>query len=224
MKRKDHNQDKEIMSLNLEEIENQSADVLSDWGEIAIDSFFENGAIKEIPIFGTALKVVRGGKAIRDYFFIQKLSEFVRNAKALSPDKIRNFRMKLQADRDFAKRTATHLAIVLDRFDELEKATLLAKIFGSYINGLLDQHQMKRLASALDRTLLTDIVALKNFMIDKRALTRDSFYGLEGVGLASVFHSITRPLEPEDVHGQIDELHFVISPTAVQLINILFNN
>jgi hypothetical protein len=218
----DNEKDKEVMSINLAEIEKQSADILADLGEIAIDSFLKNGPIKDIPIFGSALKGIQGYKAIRDYFFIQKLYEFVRNPSTIDPEKRQQFRDKMAKDRNFAKRTAMHLTVVLDRLDELEKAALFAKIFSAYINGIIAQQQMKRLASALDRALFADIIALKNFIIDNHPLNRDNFYGIEGVGLASVYHSITRPLEPDDVHGQIDELHFVVNPTAVQLIKIMF--
>lgn len=223
MKRQDNEQDKEVVRLNLAEIENQATGILADWGEVALDSFLENGPIRDIPIFGSALKAIQGVKAIRDSFFIKKLSEFVHSASTINPKKKQQFREKIAADSDFAKRTSTYLTVILDRLDEIEKSPLLAKIFGAYIEGIIDQQQMKRLASALDRALLADIIALKRFMIDKQPLTRENFYGLEGAGLAAAYHSITRPLEPEDIHGQIDELHFVISPTAAQLIKVCFD-
>jgi hypothetical protein len=73
----DNEKDKEVMSINLAEIEKQSADILADLGEIAIDSFF-----------------------------IQKLYEFVRNPSTIDPEKRQQFRDKMAKDRDFAKRTA----------------------------------------------------------------------------------------------------------------------
>ena len=222
MKRKGNEQDKHVISINLTQIGNQASGILADWGEIALDSFLKDGPINDIPIFGTALKVVQGGKALRDFFFIRKLYEFVQNAPAIDPNKKQRFREKLEIDRDFEERTATHLAVILDRLDELEKAGLLAKIFGAYIEGIIDQQQMKRMASALDRTPFADIIALKKFMRDECPLNKETFYGLEGVGLASAYHSITRPLEPDDVHGQIDEMHFIVSPTAVRLIEVVF--
>jgi len=222
MKRKHNKQHKEVIGINLMQIDNQVSGILSDWGEIALDSFLRDGPIKDIPIFGTLLKVIQGSKALRDFFFIRKVCEFVRNAPAIEPNRRQQFREKLETDRSFAERTATHLAVVLDRLDELEKSALLAKIFGAYIEGILDQQMMKRLASALDRTLLDDIIALKKFMKEEYPLNSETFYGLEGVGLASAYHSITRPLEPHDVHGQIGEMHFIISPTAVRLIEIVF--
>jgi hypothetical protein len=224
MEKNNREHHKEVLTINLDEIENHAADVLADWGEVAIDSFLENGLIRDIPVFGTALKAIQGGKAIRDYFFIQKLSEFIRHASTIKPEKIQEFRNHIENDRDFADRTAIHLTVILDRLDEKEKAILLAKIFSSYINGDIDQQQMKRLASALDRALLADIIALMHFIRDNRNLTLDNFYGLEGVGLAAVYHSITRPLDESDVHGDIGDLHFVISRTAVQLIEIAFRN
>jgi hypothetical protein len=222
MKRKGNEQNRHLISINLMQIGNQALGILADWGEIALDSFLKDGPIKDIPIFGTALKVIQGGKALRDFFFIRKLYEFVQSAPAIEPNKKQEFREKLEKDPDFAERTATHLAVILDRLDELEKAAFLAKIFGAYIEGIIDQQQTKRLALALDRTLLADIIALKKFMRDECSLNRETFYGLEGAGLASAYHSITRPLEPDDVHGQIDEMHFIVSPTAVRLIDVVF--
>jgi hypothetical protein len=222
MRRKGNKQDKRVININLVQIGNQASEILGDWGEIALDSFLKNGPIKDIPVFGAALKVIQGGKALRDFFFIRKLYEFVQNAPDIEPTKKQQFREKLETDLDFAERTATHLAVILDRLDELEKAALLAKMFAAYIEDIIDQQQMKRLASALDRTLLADIIALKKFIRDECPLDKETFYGLEGVGLASAYHSVTRPLEPDDVHGQIDEMHFIVSPTAVRLIEVVF--
>ncbi|NKE70625.1 hypothetical protein [Candidatus Manganitrophus noduliformans] len=214
--------DKEVTNIDVEEIKSQSVDILANLGEVAIDSFLKEGPIKDIPIIGTMVNVMRSGKAIKDFIFMKKLEEFVFNGPNINSEKGQQFREKMERDPDFAKRTATHLIVILDRIDELEKIPIFAKIFGSYINGIIDQEQMRRFASVINRTLLADIIALKNLKINQQPLTRENFYGLEGVGLASVYHSITRPLEAEDVHGEIGELHFVINPTAVQLIKIVF--
>ncbi len=208
--------------IDLSEIQTFAADMLADWGEVTLDSFLANGPIKDIPVLGTARNIIRIGKSIREAFFIQKLTKFVRGGTSIDPVNRRRFRDRLAKDRGFAKRTATHLVIVLDRLDELEKAALLARIFAAYIDGSISQQQMRRLTTVLDRTLLDDLTALKKFVRENDPLDLENFYGLEGVGLASVYHSITRPLGPEDVHGQIGDIHFIVGPTAVLLIKIAF--
>lgn len=111
---------------------------------------------------------------------------------------------------------------MLDRLEELEKAALLARIFGAYVEGRIDQSQMRRLASILERALLVDLLALRNYVRDQKTLTPENFYGLESVGLASTYHSIVRPVLPGELQGQLGDLHFILNITASLVIEIAF--
>lgn len=212
----------EEVHVDLMEVEKEAMDVLEGLGEVALDSFLADGPVRDIPVLGTVLKFFRGAKALRDLIFVRKLTEFVRNAPNVDPKKKEKFRQTLLTDHEFARRTATHLTVVLERFDEMEKAALLARIFGAYIEGAIDQQQMRRLAAILDRTLLADLMALKDFVRDQKPLSHENYYGLEGVGLAFAYHSIVRPVEPGQLQGQVGTTHFILSPSAVKLVEVAF--
>jgi len=197
--------------------------IVPDYLDIGLDSQLAEGIFRELPIVRSMLAIYKTSLNIRDLILLKKIILFIKEVNNINEKERQKFLNKMSENKNYQRRVGEQLLLYLDRLDEIEKAPLLAKIFGEYIEGTIDQQQMKRLASGLDRALLADIIALKKFMIDKQPLARENFYGLEGVGLATTYHSITHPLEPEDVTGQIDELHFVISPTAVQLIKVCFD-
>jgi len=187
------------LPIDLSKAEDQAAGLIADLGEVALDSFLREGLAKDIPVVGSVFKLFYGGRTVRDILFVRKLARFVQSAPLIDAERREEFRKKLQADRHFAQRTSTHLVTVLDRLEELEKATLLARIFAAYVGGSIDQSQMRRLANILERALLVDLVALRNYLKDLEPLTVETFYGLESVGLASTYHSIVRPILPGEL-------------------------
>ena len=47
--------------------------LLTDFGEFTLDSFLKDGAIKELPIVGSAFSMVKIGADIRDRIFVENL-------------------------------------------------------------------------------------------------------------------------------------------------------
>ena len=50
--------------------------LLTDFGELTLDSFLQDGMIKELPIVGSAFSMVKIGADIRDRIFVEKLKCF----------------------------------------------------------------------------------------------------------------------------------------------------
>lgn len=51
-------------------------DFLADNSEVFIDSLIENEVIKEIPILGSSLKIIRGIQSLRDRAYLNKINYF----------------------------------------------------------------------------------------------------------------------------------------------------
>jgi len=121
-----------------------------------------------------------------------------------------------------AKNIATQLMIALDRLDEIEKADLLARIFRAFVERRIDNEEMRRLCAALDRVFLSDLVALRQYLRQKKALSREHLGGLESSGMVIAYHSIVRPVRSGEVQGKLHELNFLVTRNAVLLVDIVF--
>lgn len=212
-----------IVKPELVKAGDKAAEWLASLGEVALDSFLVDGLLKDIPVLGSIVGMIKGALAIRDHAFIRKLALFVLNSSGVSDKTKREFRERLSSDPEFKKSTATHLAIVLDRLDVLEKAGILGRIFAAFIEGKITQAQLRRLSAALERVLLEDLFALRDFLHQGAPLPRESFDGLEAAGLALAYHSIVRPVGPNERQGTTGEQLFLVTAMASLLVELAFS-
>jgi hypothetical protein len=201
----------------------EAIDLFVDLGEPALDSILD-GPAKDIPVLGSVVKLFRGAGRVRDILFERKLVAFVKNSPRISTEDRRSFLARLESDPQLCTKTATHLTIVLDRLDDFDKVSLLARIFAAFIGGRISLDDMRRLSSILDRALVADLMALHDFVRTQRPLSRAEYDGLESVGLVLVDHSIIRPAEEGDIRGQVGELHFILSNPAKLLVDIALSS
>lgn len=203
----------------------EAAGLLTGLGEIALDSFLVNGVIKELPILGSIMGLIKGTLAIRDHAFIRKLALFVLESSGVSEKAKKDFLERLSSDPEFKRSTATHLAIVLDRFDALEKAGILGRIFAAFVEGKITQAQFRRLSAALDRVLVEDLAVLRDFLRqDQAILSRECFDGLESAGLALAYHSIVRSVSPDERQGMTDDKQpILVTAIALLLAELAFH-
>ena len=204
----------------------EAAEWLASLGEVALDSFLVDGLIKDIPILGSIVGVIKGTLAIRNHAFIRKLALFVLESSVVSDKAKREFKEHLSSDPEFKKSTGTHLIIVLDRLDVLEKAGILGRVFAAFIEGKITQAQLRRLSAALDRVLVEDLIILRDFLHQNQdaMLSRECFDGLESAGLALAYHSIVRSVAPNERQGiTVDKQPILVTAVASLLVELAFS-
>lgn len=98
----------------------------------------DNEAIAAIPIVSTAVKVARGIDDLRSRMFAAKLESFVSDPSlrnSLAADRIKQ---KFAESPEAGKKIGETLLLVLDRFIDMDKPAMLAKVF-------VAQHRRRRL-------------------------------------------------------------------------------
>lgn len=160
---------------------NELKDIGTELGEVAIDSFLDEGILKEIPVIGIAAKVYSAGATISGKLFERKVLKFLYELNRISLQNRDDFVAKIQNDPKHEKKVGEHLIILLERLDDMEKPKIIAKIFAEYIEDKIDFEMFLRLSSAVDRTLVSDLNRLKEF----KTMQNYSYsaISLENVGL-----------------------------------------
>src|SRR5262245_61944564 len=84
-------------------------DIAVDLSEIGLDSLLEDGLLKDIPVFGSLVKLYKTGQTIRDALFAKKLLLFLQGISKVSPEQRRATIEKLNASEDFQKQVGENL-------------------------------------------------------------------------------------------------------------------
>lgn len=163
-----------------------SAQVLiTDGSEVLVDSLFKDGILKDIPIVGSAINIIKLGKWISDFSFQRKLLNFFSKTEEIPEDDRINFIIELE---DKTKQNAgEYLITYLDRLDDNRKAQILGNLVISKVEKRLSMEDFLRIAHLLPRVFYFDLIKLPEYINMKT--TKDPRYdkrvaaSLEDVGL-----------------------------------------
>ena len=152
---------KEEKSLGLSLIDtiqsSEATELIKDAGEIAIDSYLEDGLLKGIPIIGSIIALAKTAIRVSDYIFIKKVIRFMQNLESVSEyEKCEEWK-KIQDDKKYAKHLGETIMLLLDKFDNLDKPAIFAKVFSSFLKREIDNSIFLRLSSAIEKTSIVDL-------------------------------------------------------------------
>jgi len=131
-----------------------AADLLGDATEAALDDFLADGVLKNVPIVGSLMKIAKVGVGISDYLFLKKVARFLHELNDVTDEERHEFLGRLQVDDEHRREVGETLMLLLDRIDDMNKATLLARGFKAYLQGRIDQDTFRRIGFAIDTLYL----------------------------------------------------------------------
>jgi len=189
--------------------EENIADVAAELAEVALDSVLDASEIIEaVPFLGSVLKLAKVGISIRDRLFLKKLAGFLFELDKVSPTERAKYILKLSDDPDFKEKIGVNLLILLEKLDDIDKPTLIGKLFCFYIKGEIDYLLFARLAVTIDKLYLPDLSRLFEFTDKVDLRSDDANLSLANVGLLYM---------PSDTVG----VCYAISKTGLRLIELL---
>ncbi len=141
--------------------------------EVVLDSNLDSGILKDIPIFGSAIKIAELTKSIRDHFFLRKLSCFIYQLDELS-EKDRDAVLSFSSTDD-SEKVADKIIQVIDNVTDIEKAKLIGILFATYCKGAIDKSNFLRSVDTVQNYFLDDI----NNFISSDGITFCTFDDLE---------------------------------------------
>lgn len=128
--------------------------------EVIVDALTDDNVLAGVPVIGSAFKIARAADSIRDRAFAAKLARFADGLGTISVHEKEQYVRKLKSNPEEAARVGETLVLVLDRFIDLEKPELLARVFVGYLEGNLSASEFHRLSQAIDSAFTEDINAL----------------------------------------------------------------
>ncbi len=119
--------------------------------------------LKDVPVVGTAVKVATLFRAIPDALFLNKVKRFALELESVSIEDRTKFAERMMVEPETCQRAGENVLLLLDRLDDMDKATLLGRLFAGYMRGALNFEEFRRLASCVDGGLTDDFNKLLAF-------------------------------------------------------------
>lgn len=149
---------------------NDSKDIIGDYMEISIDSFIEEGVLKEIPIVKSIVSVLKVGKNIHDRNLLEQTLTFINefNNNSISKEKIKEYKDKIENNDRRCKEELQRVMLILNNNIDKEKSIILARLFKAYINENINWKEFCEYSDITNRLFLEDIRILEHIKNNKK--------------------------------------------------------
>lgn len=127
------------------------------FSEIVIDSFIDNGIVKDIPIVSTIIGLGKSAVGIKETLFLKKIMSFIYELKNIKASKRREMIEKIDQSKKYKIRVGEKLLYIIDKCDDYEKSQLVALFFRAYINGTITYDEFLKAAHILNSLVIDDI-------------------------------------------------------------------
>lgn len=137
-------------------------DGVSEIAEVGLDSIMNDGILKEIPFFSTAITVYKIGHSIKDRNNIKKMAVFFNeiNKGIVSEEKRIGYQEKIRQNEKFRNQEIEYLLVLIDRYVGYDKPKMLAKLFMVYLEDTITWCEMAMYSEVIDRFILSDFDTL----------------------------------------------------------------
>lgn len=120
--------------------------LLENYGEFTLDHFLQNGLLKDLPIIGPVLNVIKVGIDIRDRIFMEKLKIFIDNI-----DKTENWKEKF-SDMNECNKISKKLLYIVDSCDDDNKLKLIGMAFNYLVSGEINKDEFFYIVNIISKS------------------------------------------------------------------------
>ncbi len=160
-----------------------------------------------IPLVKTAIAIYKTGKGISEYLFAVKLQKFLQECKNIDKEKQQAFITKNVEGKE--KRVGLNFIQLLSNLDEVEKATIVGKVYKYCVENGLNIKFYLRICYLVNECYYDDILELKHFRTNDRISSKnkvmdtETLVSLYAAGLLSEYGYNGGGFTDEDDEGTI---------------------
>ena len=201
--------------------ENGTQDILSEMGELTLDSIIQNESINQIPIIGTLRSAYKITNSISDYLFIQKLLKFLKELNTLSNEEKSEMKNRINNEEKFGKKVGENLLEVINKIDNNDKPKIIAKIFKSYINQEIDFQYFLKFSQIVNKSYLPELLNLTEFYTGQ-SLSSENSGGLLSMGLLKISAILYfEEINMRDI-SEKEQFEYILNSDGKKLLYILY--
>lgn len=149
---------------------NDSIDIIEDYTEIGIDSFIEEGILKEIPFVRSIVSMLKIGKNIHDRNLLKQTLTFIKefNSGNISKGKLIAYKSTIENNPQKCEEELGRVLILLNSYVDREKSIMLARLYKSYVMQEINWHEFCEFSEIINRLFIEDLRILKYLQEQKK--------------------------------------------------------
>jgi len=155
-------------------------------GEVGLDSFLKSGIGKDIPIIGTLVKLSEFGLNISDYMFIKKLQKFCSQLSKESDEQRESFFEKINSNPKLQEKVNENLLLLISASDDIDKPTLIGKIFGSYLKQEITYDLFMKFSTSVNRMNSSQFSILRSLNSIQIPIEAGNIMASHGMAIISI--------------------------------------
>jgi hypothetical protein len=133
-------------------------DLLAENTEVAIDSLLENEIIKEIPILGSSIKIIRGLQNLRDRAYLNKIKMFVEKVGHITYEQKKLLIAKSKKSEKSRSKLGDAIFTTIEQSDATVKIEYLAIVFEAFLNKDFDESDLRLLCHIIRNSFSDDLI------------------------------------------------------------------
>ena len=134
----------------IDSIKSNSIDIIADHSEAILDATLESGILKDIPIFGSLVKLTKLGNSVRDFLFTKKLMSFLTQVSEIDAQDRSKFIDKHLSNHKEREELGERLLTTIDTVDSSKKANYIGKAFHLYLQEEVSKNQFYDLVYSIE--------------------------------------------------------------------------
>lgn len=188
--------------------------------ELPLNCVLKDENLKDIPIVGYLFKASNLIISIRDRLFLQKILNFLKELNSIDIKTRKQFIKKIESDLKFKNKLTSNLLLLIERQENIDKASILGKVFRAYINEEVDYRMFIRLSSVIDNSFIEDLLHLISYYKNLEEIEISIGENLYRSGLVDLNHGIKDLDENNYVMGYTVK-HYLANDLGNTLVRIL---
>ncbi|WP_379967399.1 hypothetical protein [Epilithonimonas sp. UC225_85] len=130
---------------------------ISDITEVYLDSFLDDGIIKDIPILGLLLKTKNIFGTIQEKLFTKKLYSFLKQLENTSAHKRITQIEKIDNDINYRTKVGEKILYLLDSAEDAEKSEYIGLIFKEFLQEVISYDDFLRCVNCINKINIIDL-------------------------------------------------------------------
>ncbi|WP_343566346.1 hypothetical protein [Sphingobacterium sp.] len=160
-------------------------DLATNLGEIAIDSAMDDGILKDIPIIGSVINVIKFGNSLNRHFTIKKISKFLFQLQDIPPEKRLSKIEEINNSGEYQSSVGEMVMEILDRVESDGKPEMIGKLFAAFIKEDITFQEYLKFSHYIKSVYYYELLSLKHHNEEHNFFYGNNDGQLQGFGLTT---------------------------------------
>lgn len=139
---------------------NDFKDLLADNTEVLLDSLIDNEILKEIPVLGNSLKLIRGIQSIRDKSYLNKIKRFVEHLGEIDEKERKKLIDELKKDQKRRVKFGDAVFTTIEQSDSLVKVEYLSIAFEAFLNEEIVESDLRLICHIINNSFTDELIVV----------------------------------------------------------------